>query len=139
MRTDPDAQAMQAAEKWIRSVMANMNVAEFNDSGMQTIATLRSRLAEGGEECSLCNGMGFIDGIGMTCPHCDGQGIERFTHTAAVQAALERAAQIVEPKGARPCDCERCDCHNSGDAWAVAVYDEAKANADAIRALKDQA
>jgi hypothetical protein len=28
------------------------------------------------EECSLCDGMGFIDGAGSICPHCDGSGTE---------------------------------------------------------------
>lgn len=49
--------------------------------------------------------------------------------------AVEACARIVEPKGPRPCDCERCYCHNSGDADAVSRWDEATANAKAIRSL----
>ena len=49
--------------------------------------------------------------------------------------AIEACAQIVEPKGPRPCACERCDCHNQRDAEAVAAWDMAAANAKAIRAL----
>lgn len=29
-----------------------------------------------GEECTLCNGMGMLDGAGSICPHCDGRGKE---------------------------------------------------------------
>lgn len=28
------------------------------------------------EQCTLCEGMGFIDGIGSVCPHCNGEGEE---------------------------------------------------------------
>ncbi|WP_028136143.1 hypothetical protein [Bradyrhizobium japonicum] len=48
---------------------------------------------------------------------------------------VERCAKIAEPSGPRPCDCERCDCHNQGDAEAVASWDAGMATANAIRAL----
>ena len=51
------------------------------------------------------------------------------------RSALKEAATLIGPKGKRPCDCDTCDCGNSGDMRAVAWWDEAKANADAIRAL----
>lgn len=53
--------------------------------------------------------------------------------------ALEEAAQKIGPDGPRPCDCERCDCMNVGDAEAVAAWDERAANAAAIRALAGSA
>ena len=56
--------------------------------------------------------------------------------TIPISEVLEEAAREVEPKGPRPCDCDSCDCGNSGDLRAVAWWDEAAANADAIRALK---
>jgi hypothetical protein len=49
--------------------------------------------------------------------------------------AMEVAAKLVEPQYKRPCDCERCDCHNVDDAQAVAQWDESKSIAAAIRAL----
>lgn len=49
---------------------------------------------------------------------------------------VEKCAKIAEPNGPRPCDCERCDCHNQGDAEAVARWDADMATAKAIRALK---
>jgi hypothetical protein len=48
---------------------------------------------------------------------------------------IEACAKIVEPKGPRPCDCERCYCGNHGDIEAVASWDADAANAKAIRAL----
>ena len=48
---------------------------------------------------------------------------------------VEECAKLVEPKGPRPCDCERCDCGNHGDMAAVAAWDADAANARAIRAL----
>ena len=48
---------------------------------------------------------------------------------------IEACAKIVEPKGPRPCDCERCYCHNIGDAEDVARWEADMANASAIRAL----
>lgn len=54
---------------------------------------------------------------------------------AAERAAYERAAQIVKPKSPRPCDCDACDCGNSGDLSAVIRWDEATMLAAAICAL----
>lgn len=51
------------------------------------------------------------------------------------EAVIEQCAKLVEPKRPRPCDCERCDCGNSGDLEAVAAWDADAANAKAIRAL----
>lgn len=51
------------------------------------------------------------------------------------EEALEEAARVVAPSGDRPCDCDRCYCGNHGDMEAVAAWDEATANAKAIRAL----
>jgi hypothetical protein len=48
---------------------------------------------------------------------------------------IEQCAKVIEPKTPRPCDCDVCDCGNSGDMRAVAWWDEAMANAAAIRAL----
>lgn len=49
---------------------------------------------------------------------------------------IEECAKVAEPKGPRPCDCERCYCHNMGDAETVARWDAEMATANAIRALK---
>ena len=51
----------------------------------------------------------------------------------ALKSEREECAKLCEPKAPRPCDCERCDCGNSGDAWDVAQWDEATALAKAIR------
>lgn len=51
------------------------------------------------------------------------------------QDTIEACAQVVEPKGPRPCDCERCTCSNLGDAEAVAAWEAEASNAKAIRAL----
>lgn len=59
-----------------------------------------------------------------------------FKHASA--AERERCAKAVEPKGSRPCDCQRCDCGNVGDAESVAAWDERTYAAAAIRALEDQ-
>lgn len=45
----------------------------------------------------------------------------------------ERCAKKIEPAGPRPCDCDSCDCGNKDDAERVAAWDEAMANAAAIR------
>lgn len=53
---------------------------------------------------------------------------------AAIRAAVfEEAAKIIEPKRPRPCDCERCNCGNYGDAEAVAAWDAENVAAAAIR------
>jgi hypothetical protein len=38
------------------------------------------------EECTLCNGMGFLDGIGSICPHCNGGGFEPVATLPAAPA-----------------------------------------------------
>jgi hypothetical protein len=53
------------------------------------------------------------------------------------EAVIEECAKVVEPKGPRPCDCERCYCGNHGDLEAVAAWDADAYNAKAIRALAD--
>jgi hypothetical protein len=57
------------------------------------------------------------------------------TYRAGIAAGLERAAQVAGPLGKRPCDCERCDCGNVGNAQDVAAWDAELACAAAIRAL----
>lgn len=56
----------------------------------------------------------------------------------ARENALEEAARVAAPLTARPCDCERCDCGNAGDAKSVAAWDEATTLAAAIRKLKEK-
>jgi hypothetical protein len=51
---------------------------------------------------------------------------------------IEECAKIAEPKGPRPCDCERCHCGNYGDAEAVAGWDSDMATAKQIRALAEK-
>ena len=51
-------------------------------------------------------------------------------------AERERCAKKIEPTGPRPCDCDSCDCGNKDDAERVAAWDEAMANAAAIRSGK---
>lgn len=51
------------------------------------------------------------------------------------ETTVEECARLVEPKRPRPCDCERCNCHNQGDAEDVAAWDSDAASAKAIRAL----
>ena len=45
----------------------------------------------------------------------------------------DKCAKIIEPSFPRPCDCETCYCGNRDDAERVAAWDEATANAKAIR------
>ena len=52
-------------------------------------------------------------------------------------AGLREAAEVVRPRGKRPCDCTRCDCGNVGDAEEVRAWDEGTANAAAILALAE--
>lgn len=52
----------------------------------------------------------------------------------AVAAEREACAALVEPKGPRPCDCDRCTCMNSGDVRDVTDWDTSAALAAAIRA-----
>lgn len=63
-----------------------------------------------------------------------------YTHPApdaTRREAMEYAAKIVEPKYARPCDCDQCDCLNTDEAERVARWDEATASAAAIRAASE--
>jgi hypothetical protein len=57
-----------------------------------------------------------------------------YAHPTSAEI-IERCAKVVEPKGPRPCDCDRCYCGNIGDAEAVAAWDSDNFNANAIRAL----
>jgi len=47
-----------------------------------------------------------------------------FAAAPELLEALDNVLEIVRPKGERMCDCERCDCHNQGDAERVAAWDE---------------
>jgi hypothetical protein len=88
--------------------------------------------------CPLCSGTGKVfhenpprkDTPWSKC-HCGG-GLGEVATPAKI---IEECAKVVEPKGPRPCDCERCDCGNHGDLAAVAAWDADMANAKAIRAL----
>jgi hypothetical protein len=71
--------------------------------------------------------------IGQYCVHWIQDQWESWQ--ASRRAALEEAATLIGTKGKRPCDCDACDCGNSGDMRAVAWWDEAKSNAERIRAL----
>lgn len=51
-------------------------------------------------------------------------------------AAIESAAKLSEPEGKRPCDCDRCDCGNSGNLEAVSYWDTSAFTAKGIRSLK---
>lgn len=51
-------------------------------------------------------------------------------------SVLEEAAKAIEPGYPRGCDCEWCDCGNSGDAHRVAQWDADTMSAGLIRALK---
>lgn len=48
---------------------------------------------------------------------------------------VEECAEVVEPKGPRPCDCDRCDCGNVIDRELVTAWDQQAESAFAIRAL----
>ena len=52
--------------------------------------------------------------------------------------ALEDAAGHATPLLPRPCDCEVCDCGNSGDYARVIDWDSSNGLAKAIRALKGE-
>ena len=64
--------------------------------------------------------------------------IEAWNRRAASPAA---PGAEVEPValGPRPCDCERCDCGNVGDAKEVAAWDERAALARTTDAIRAQA
>jgi hypothetical protein len=64
---------------------------------------------------------------------------ERIAELEAERDAIraderERCAKVAEPKGPRPCDCDRCYCGNPGDTEAVAVWDTEDFIARSIRA-----
>ena len=63
---------------------------------------------------------------------CTTEDLERF---AALVASHEReaCAKVADPKSSRGCDCERCDCGNSGNAERAAQWDAETAIAAAIR------
>lgn len=64
------------------------------------------------------------------------EGWRRLAFSARVMA-LHEAADLIMPKGSRPCDCQRCDCGNIGDAEEVRAWDEGMASATAILALAE--
>jgi hypothetical protein len=41
------------------------------------------------QECLVCNGMGFIDGVGAKCRRCDGRGVTLATTPPAAQPAVQ--------------------------------------------------
>lgn len=57
----------------------------------------------------------------------------RAALAAAEPVIREQCAKMIEPSFPRPCDCETCSCGNRDDAERVAAWDEAAANAKAIR------
>jgi hypothetical protein len=70
---------------------------------------------------------------GYICLTC----IDRELHKAKPSPAPAPDATGLVALGPRPCDCERCDCGNVGDAQAVAAWDERAAlrsQADTIEA-----
>lgn len=60
----------------------------------------------------------------------------RTVAAAARLKALEEAGVIATPLLPRPCDCQVCDCGNSGDYARVVDWDSSNSLAIAIRALK---
>lgn len=82
----------------------------------------------------------LVDWKGENCTTRDA-----VTRVYRAMLAASPPAPAAEPValGPRPCDCERCDCGNVGDAQAVAAWDERAASthpldAAAIRALADK-
>ena len=66
----------------------------------------------------------------------DGLGTEstaEYRLEAFAKAIAEDCAKLVAPAGNRPCDCDICDCGNSGDLRAVTDWDTSNALAKAIR------
>lgn len=55
---------------------------------------------------------------------------------AGRSAAIEECANLVAPKGPRPCDCERCFCDNVGSAQDVTSWDSAIELANQIRKMR---
>lgn len=61
---------------------------------------------------------------------------ELKAHNAAIRsAALAEAVKAIANTFARPCGCDRCDCHNYDDLRDVSVWDAIDAAEKAIRAL----
>lgn len=48
------------------------------------------------------------------------------------KAYILEAAALLEPKGPRPCDCDTCDCGNTGDLREVEAWDTQKALYDQL-------
>jgi hypothetical protein len=61
------------------------------------------------------------------------EDLEQFVREL-IAAEREACARVCEPKSPRPCDCDYCDCGNSGDRAAVVDWDASNALAAAIRA-----
>ncbi|MDI3563521.1 hypothetical protein [Bradyrhizobium sp. Arg816] len=86
-------------------------------------------------KCSWCSGE-LLDRRALTTAHHRSEAVDMQPQLEQARAqAFEEAAKVVEPKGSRPCDCERCYCHNQGDAEAVASWDAGMATAKAIRLI----
>lgn len=123
MRTDPDAQAMRIAEEALRYAALHVpSNSKAENKVKDAIATLRSRLAEGGEAAQSPGGWRFTGIAGFKrfvsdewyqkaqpeirkwyepiCAKCPSGP----THTAAVQAALEAAAKVCEEFSGREHD-----------------------------------
>jgi RecJ-like exonuclease len=47
------------------------------------------------QECLVCNGMGFIDGVGAKCRRCDGRGVTLATTPPAAQPAVPLTDEMV--------------------------------------------
>lgn len=91
------------------------------------------------EPAAFCDPSNPLNGHSFAWPGT-GRG---FMHTAplftadqmreAIRGATERAAKLAAPRGVRPCDCDICDCGNSGDLRQVTDWDASAAIAAAIR------
>jgi hypothetical protein len=60
----------------------------------------------------------------------------RAAYAAAFPFIRERMAKRLDPKGPRPCDCDRRYCDKAQDAAEVSAWDEQQTNATAIRELQ---
>ncbi len=70
-----DSAPMQPAE----SAILTRQVSEWRKevARLQDLIGTAIGLADSAaEDCTLCDGMGMLDGIGSTCPHCNGSGKE---------------------------------------------------------------
>lgn len=52
---------------------------------------------------------------------------------AVIRLAVEACCAKLLPKNPRPCDCDICDCRNSGDLAAVTAWDRQQADVDLLR------